>query len=65
MEPIDWLVVLSLFLIATAVGGAVARIAFLSSSLQALIVMGLIAAILIAVGVGAAKSRRWLANPYW
>ncbi len=65
MKAINWVVVLSLFLISTAVGGAVARLAFLVSQLQALIVILLVAVVLVAVGVSAAKSGQWLANPYW
>lgn len=65
MNLVQWLVVLALFLIATAVGGAVARVAMLFTQLQALIVLVLVAVILVLVGASAAKSGRWLANPYW
>lgn len=65
MQLIDWLVVLALFLIATAVGGAVARVAFLFSDVQSLVVMLLIFVLLVVVGAIAAKSGRWLASPYW
>ena len=65
MNFVRWLVVLVLFLIATAVGGAVARIAMLFAQLQAMIVLLLVAVLLILVAASAAKSGRWLANPYW
>lgn len=65
MNYVTWLVVLALFLIATAVGGAVARVAMLFTQLQALIVILLLAGLLVLVGASAAKSGRWLANPYW
>lgn len=65
MRILNWIVVFSLLLIATAVGGAVARLVFLFSQLRALIVIILLSVILVTVSAAAAKSARWVANPYW
>lgn len=56
---------LAVFVIAVGVGGAVVRLSGLVTDLSIGIVTGLIAVALLGVGIGAAKSRAWLANPYW
>ena len=65
MTRLRWVTILALFLIAIGIGGAVARLAVLFGQLRALVVVLLVVVVLIAVGVTAAKSGRWLANPYW
>lgn len=57
--------VLAVFVVAVTVGGAAVRVGILATETRALVVLGLIAALVVLVWIAAAKSRRWLANPYW
>lgn len=63
-----WLKILAaitVFGIAVVVGGAGVRLAALAGDIAVVVVTGVLVGLLVVVGLIAAKSRRWLANPYW
>jgi len=65
MSWLKFLAGLAVIGIALAVVGALVQLGELLSELDAVIVLVLAVAIMVAVGLLGTSRRRWLSNPYW